>query len=190
MSNEPSPSERWQETVQAAKTQRGNDLLQLSEEKPVLVVFLRHFGCTFCREAVADIAKRRRSIEAEGVHIVFVHMGSFEEGLRFFEHYGLGDIDHVSDPKRELYQAFGLKRGNLNQMFGVKNWWRGFEAGVLNSHAAGKAVGDVWQMPGVFLVHKGEIIRAHRHEFAGDRPDYENIATCAGETCSVADSGE
>ncbi|MGP1310160.1 MAG: hypothetical protein ACTS27_08185, partial [Phycisphaerales bacterium] len=39
----------------------------------LLLVFLRHAGCTFCREALADVAKRRRRIENAKVRIVLVH---------------------------------------------------------------------------------------------------------------------
>ena len=39
-----------------ARTQQGSTLLELSKQAPVLLVFLRHTGCTFCREALADLA--------------------------------------------------------------------------------------------------------------------------------------
>ena len=37
----------------------GPSLEQLSHDRPQLVVFLRHFGCTFCRESLADLAEKR-----------------------------------------------------------------------------------------------------------------------------------
>ena len=39
--------------------QHGRTLQQLSDSQPVLVVFLRHSGCTFCREAVADLVREQ-----------------------------------------------------------------------------------------------------------------------------------
>ena len=36
------------------KSQFGVTLLEMSQEAPVMVIFLRHFGCTFCREAMAE----------------------------------------------------------------------------------------------------------------------------------------
>ncbi|MEO7962475.1 MAG: hypothetical protein ABIT38_01045, partial [Gemmatimonadaceae bacterium] len=58
-----------------AISNEGTSLLALSNDKPRLVVFLRHGGCTFCKEALADLRQQRRGIEAAGVEIVLVHMG-------------------------------------------------------------------------------------------------------------------
>jgi hypothetical protein len=40
----------------------------------------------------------------------------------------------------------------------------------------GRLAGDGFQMPGVFLIFKGEVIRSYRHHTAADRPDYINLA--------------
>jgi peroxiredoxin len=166
-----------------ARTQVGTSLLDLSKESPVLLVFLRHFGCTFCREALADLAAQRRAIEALGVRIALVHMSSEASADRFFTRYGLADIDRVSDPNQNLYRAFGLARGRLGQLFGPKAWIRGFQAGILRRHGVGLLQGDGFQMPGVFLVFHGEVISSYRHVSAADRPDY--LAMAQGETGSL-----
>lgn len=46
----------------------------LTEQRPLLLVFLRHLGCTFCRQALADLKKYREDISGKGVHIGLVHM--------------------------------------------------------------------------------------------------------------------
>ncbi len=55
-------------------TQQGYSLFELSQLQPTLVVFLRHVGCTFCREALSDISQQRAEIEAQGTQIAFVTM--------------------------------------------------------------------------------------------------------------------
>jgi hypothetical protein len=35
--------------------------------------------------------------------------------------------------------------------------------------------GDGLQMPGVFLLHRGKVLREFRHESAADRPDYVTL---------------
>ena len=45
------------------RTDKGASLGVLSLLSPVLVVFLRHPGCTFCREAVADLSRLRAEID-------------------------------------------------------------------------------------------------------------------------------
>jgi peroxiredoxin len=167
-----------QDIVQAldgARTQSGQTLAALSEASPVLLVFLRHAGCTFCREAIGDVARERGVIEAAGVRIVLVHMGDSEAIGKLTERYGLGGVDRICDPDRKLYRAFGLKRGRLRQLFGPKVLWRALPEGVLSRHGIGHLTADSSQMPGLFLIDESGIVRRFRHRTAADRPDYAGI---------------
>jgi peroxiredoxin len=164
--------------LQAMMTQDATSVYDLSIKNPVLLVFLRHFGCTFCREALSDIAEKRQEIEATGVNIVFVHMADDKLAERYFNRYNLTGIDHVSDPSCEYYAAFGLTRGNLNQLFGLKTWLRGFNAGVVNNNWAGPQLGDGFQMPGIFVIQDGQIRSSFIHKYVSDRPDYEALVKC------------
>ncbi len=159
-----------------ATTQEGQSVQQMSNEAPVLLVFLRHAGCTFCREALYDLSANRSAIEAQGTKLVLVHMGVDAESEPFFSRYGLEDLPRISDPRRSLYRAFGLTRGTLNALFGPKVWLRGFQVGILDGHGIGGLVGDGFQMPGVFLIYHGEVIRSYRHQSVTDRPDYLHFA--------------
>lgn len=159
------------------RTNQGVTLDEMSALSPVLLVFLRHAGCTFCREALADLAARRREIEDQGTRLTLVHMGTEEQGARFFAKYGLQDVPRVSDPERSLYRAFGLPRGSFGDLFGPKVWWRGFQAAILGRHGVGMLAGDGFQMPGVFLIFHGEVLRSYRHQSAADRPNYVALVT-------------
>jgi hypothetical protein len=156
-------------------SQRGASLLELSRNKPVLVVFLRHSGCTFCREAVSDIAEQRAQIESQGTEIVFVHMGQ-KEPVELLQKHGLTDVHSFRDPSCSLYDAFGLKLGSFRQLLGPTVWLRGTLA-ALAGHRYGGLDGNAFRMPGVFLLHDGEILRSYRHKSAADRPDYISLAT-------------
>jgi peroxiredoxin len=171
-------SSEFKNAIRAATDQNGLSLYDSSVESPVLVVFLRHSGCTFCREALADIRRDRRRIESGGVRIALVHMTSDREAETFFGEYGLDDLSRFSDPDRSLYHSFGLTRGRLSQLLGLKTWWRALIAGLVNGHGLGRLRGDGRQMPGVFLIHNGNVIRSFRHKAAADRPDYETMAAC------------
>jgi peroxiredoxin len=161
-------------------TNQGDDVRARSFKKPVLLVFLRHFGCTFCREALADIAKKRTVIEQGGVEIVFVHMADNETAERYFTRYRLEGVVHVSDPTCAFYAAFGLVKANMTQLFGLQFWIRGFQAGLLDGHGAGQVIGDGFQMPGVFVIRDGEIIERFVHKLPSDRPDYSRLLDCCG----------
>jgi peroxiredoxin len=168
------------------KTQGGATIEQLSRTSPVLLVFLRHAGCTFCREALADIGRQRREIESTGARVVLVHMSEEAAAAKFLERYGLGDVPRISDLHQSLYRAFGLGRGGFTKLFGPKVWWRGFEAGILKRHGVGGLQGDGFQMPGIFLIYHGEVLRSYRHQSVADRPQYTRFA--AGESPAMVES--
>ncbi|MBI2688104.1 MAG: redoxin domain-containing protein [Acidobacteria bacterium] len=148
----------------------------LSKDKPVLLVFLRHFGCTFCREALTDLRVQRSRIEGAGVQIALVHMSADAEAFAIFASHGLDDVARFSDPGRGLYQRFELKRGGWRQLFGLRVLLRGARAAIAEGHGLGVLRGDGFQMPGVFLVLNGKIVHAYRHETAASRPDYCKLA--------------
>ena len=159
-------------------TSRGISLYDLTQQKETLIVFLRHFGCTFCREALEDVARQRNQIESEGKTIVLVHMVDLDTAAKHLTKYGLADAHHISDPDKELYAAFELKRGRLGQLFGLPVWFEGFRAGILQGHLVGKETGDGFQMPGTFLVQGGKIKQGFRNEKASDRPNYCRVGEC------------
>ena len=60
------------------RTETGRTLLDLVDESPLLLIFLRHFGCSFCRQTLDDVSRIRAQIEARGIRPVFVHLGTPE----------------------------------------------------------------------------------------------------------------
>ena len=159
-------------------TNSGQNLHDLSQEKPILLIFLRHFGCIFCREALADIATRRTELESGGAQVVFVHMSENEVADRYFSRYELEGIPHISDQECKFYAGFGLTKGTFTQLFGLKVWMRGFTAGVLDGHGVGNQLGDGFQMPGVFVIKEGQVRESFIHKLASDRPDYHELVKC------------
>lgn len=169
------PAQPLLQALARARTQHDLTLLELSHDRELLVVFLRHAGCTFCREAVADLAAQRGQIEAAGTTPVLVHLGREQDAAAWLAGSGLEDLPRISDPSRELYASFELERGGFLQLFGPKVWWRGLRA-AMAGHGVGKLQGDGLQMPGAFLVRDGKIRLAYRHKSAADRPDYVALA--------------
>jgi peroxiredoxin len=164
-----------EESLSAFRTQSGQTLGELLAGQPVLLVFLRHFGCTFCREAVEDISKKRATIETEGTRLAFVHLGTEEKANSFFTSYGLEDAPRFADPDGQLYEAFGLVRAELRQYLNQESILRMLVA-WLHGHFVGLPAGDIQRMPGAFLVKDGEIRKAFRHKLVSDRPDYLALA--------------
>src|SRR6201996_9122605 len=88
----------------SVRTESGASLLELVEASPVLLVFLRHFGCAFCRQAISDIAELRGELERRGVRPVFVHLGPLELAKVYFEYYGIKDVERINDPGAKIYR--------------------------------------------------------------------------------------
>ncbi|MDX1962599.1 MAG: peroxiredoxin-like family protein [Pirellulales bacterium] len=172
----PVPATSLDAVLSQFPSQLGHTLAELSAARDVLVVFLRHSGCTFCREALADLHAQRERIEAAGIRLALVHMGREDQHTaRFFAAYQLDDVDRYSDPERQLYRAFELSRGNFWQLLGPAVWWRGAQA-FFRGHGIGWLNGDGMQLPGVFLLRAGRVIREFRHRTAADRPEYATLA--------------
>ena len=158
------------------ETNKGDNLKDLSDSKPVMLIFLRHFGCTFCREMLKDIKKHRRLIEENGKEIVLIHMSPNEVAEQYLKKYGLHDLHHISDKNRDLYRYFGLRRGFISEIVGVKQWVRFAHAGILKRNGIGLFKGDVFQLPGIFIYHQGKIKAKYIHRSASDRPNYVSMA--------------
>ena len=165
--------------LEAAVTQSRIRLMDLSAHAPVLLVFLRHAGCTFCRETLADLSKERGRIESSGTRIVIVHMGDPESMKSLLERHALVDLERIVDSGQDLYRVFGLRRGTLHQLFGLTVWRRAFLGGALMRHGIGRIQGDSAQMPGLFLIHQGSIVKRFRHCSVADRPDYASLGVPA-----------
>jgi peroxiredoxin len=169
-------SNRIEPALLAAYTSQSGQTLATLAERPLFLVFLRHFGCTFCREAVADLAEKRHTIEGKGVPLAFVHLGTEEKARWFFKPYDMLDVPRFSDPDGRLYQAFGLLRAELRQYLNSESILRMLSA-WLRGHFVGFPAGDIERMPGAFLIDRGEIQKAFRHKLVSDRPDYLSLAT-------------
>ena len=155
-------------------SQTGETLAALAE-RPLFLVFLRHFGCAFCREAVADLTEKRQAIEAQGARLAFVHLGTEEKAQWFFKPYGLLDAPRFSDPGAGLYEAFGLVRVPFRKFLNPQSIFRLLSA-TFRGHFTGFPDGDIERMPGAFLVDRGTIKKAFRHKLISDRPDYLALA--------------
>ena len=160
--------------------------LELPEDSPlrnlkddrVLVVLLRSFGCTFCREAMADVARVRPQLAAAGVRIAFVHGATPDEAEPFFAKYRLTDVVRVSDPTLAHYRAFGLGRTGAQALIDPVVWARGAVCAI--AHGFGAQPGELLrQLPGVFVVRRNAVLAEYRHQSPADRPDYVSLASRA-----------
>jgi peroxiredoxin len=158
-----------------ATTNTGRTLDELSRQSPVLLVLLRHSGCIFCREAIADLAAALPRIEAAGLRLVVGHQGSDDDIRPLLARHGIDRVERISDPEKRLYRGLDLPRGTFRQLFGPAVWAAGWRA-LLAGHGIGPLVGDGFQMHGAFVIQDGRVTAARRCGTAAERPDYAGLA--------------
>lgn len=160
------------------RTADGRTLAEVAAGGPTLLVLLRHLGCTYCREAVADLARVRKEIEADGTRLALVHTSSPEAMTAFLARYGLGDLPHAADPDGRVYRAVGLRRGGVAELLGPKAFARFPAVGIGQGHGVGWLSGDGMRLPGLVLLDGGRVVRAQRGETSADKLDFCGVAGC------------
>jgi hypothetical protein len=165
-------------TLREYHTETGRSLLELLDESPILLMFLRHFGCSFCRETLDDVSRIRGEIEAKGVRPVFVHLGTPERAKPYFDYFHMSDIERVSDPDATLYArpVFALGRANAFSHFLNPSVWKGWLRAI-PKFGIGMIQEDGEQLPGVFFLRDREIARTFRYKSIADKPNYLRLIT-------------
>jgi peroxiredoxin len=154
------------------QTNAGNTVAEISQNKKVLLIFLRHLACIFCREALKDIRKIRSKLNEMNVEVVFVHMAKNEIADEIFETYKIPDIQHISDINKDLYMSFGLAKGDFKQLFGFKSFLGMGRAGIKGNIPSTGLIGDPNQMPGVFIIEDKKVVNYFIYNSVGDYPNY------------------
>ena len=160
--------------LQQYRTEAGRTLLELVDESPVLLIFLRHFGCSFCRQTLDDVSRLRGEIEAKAIRPVFVHLGTPERAKPYFDYYHLSDVERLSDPQASLYAqpVFSLGRKSAFAHFLVPAVLKAWLRGGVRKYGIGMIKEDGDQMPGIFFLRQRAIVRAFRYKTIADEPDY------------------
>jgi AhpC/TSA family len=170
----PGPGGEMAAVLASVRTESGASLLALTEASPVLLVFLRHFGCSFCRKAISDVAELGPELKRRGVRPVFVHLGTPEIAKAHFDYYGLSEVERVHDPEAAVYRLPVFALGRKNPLGQALNpvVWVGWLKGTVFKHGIGKIQGNGHQMPGIFFLKGTRIVRRFVYKTIADEPDY------------------
>lgn len=97
-----------------------------------------------------------------------------EDGRHFFDH-SWPEARAVADPDCVFYEAFGIQRGGMKELFSPGVLVCGLRAGR-KGHRMGAPAGDTRMMPGLFLAAGDQILWRHEYKHAGDHPDFAALA--------------
>jgi hypothetical protein len=176
-SGQTSAETRESQLIQAlseSRAESGRTLLELLDESPILLVFLRHFGCSFCRRSLDQVAGIRGELDARGVRPVFVHLGTPERAKPYFDYYKLADVERVSNVDGSLYAhpCFALPRIHPLYQLLQPAVWKAWLQSAIRKYGIGMIHEDGHQMPGLFFLRDRAIVRAFRYRTTADQPDY------------------
>ncbi|HKN94056.1 MAG TPA: peroxiredoxin-like family protein [Thermoleophilaceae bacterium] len=155
-------------------------------ERPAVLVFLRHFGCVFCRQLAVDIHNHRHEFAEADVELAMIGFGPPEHAREFLQKQNV-DLRLLLDPDRKVYELAGAKVATLKEVIGPLQIWRGLVAtigsrirqgsiavnqGVIRTHAA--------QLGGALVIAPdGSVRYAYLSEQSGDNPRAQEVLAAA-----------
>jgi hypothetical protein len=147
-------------------------------DHPAVIVWLRHFGCVFCREQVLEIRGKRPEIEALGGGIVFVGNGTARAAAWFQKKFA-ADSTVLTDPGLVSYRAIGARSGLLSTL-GPKAWGAGIRAFRSGSRQS-MTKGHAYQQGGlVVMAPPNRVLYQHISQAAGDHAPVPDVLAALG----------
>jgi hypothetical protein len=148
---------------------------QLWRDRAAVVVFIRHFGCLFCRQQVAEIVPLADEVRSLGGELYVVGHGTLEQ-TRAFRDEQSTPFPLFTDPTRQAYELMGMRRG-LRTVLAPGVLWRSLQArraGFRQSRVAG----DPLQQGGVLVLAAGgrELYRFISREAGHHAPPADVLA--------------
>ena len=124
-----------------------------------LVAFLRHTGCPFAEHTVKRL--RDWSRKREQVDTFIVSHGQLSNTQDWLTSIGgLGNLQLVVDPRRELYGRWGVGFSDLRHFMGLRSLlgaMRLVPKGIRNRSASGTR----WQKAAMFAATSSELLWVH-----------------------------
>jgi hypothetical protein len=175
----PSPDAALDARVQAYPTPleggqlASTNLAALVGSEPLLLVhILRHLGCIFCKQQVAELRKLRAE-NPRFPTVIFVHQSTAAVGDAFFAEHFPG-APHIADPKLDLYRIFGILRMDVAQFFNPLMHLKGLSA-FFQGQRQTETLGDVNLLSGTFLFRQGRLVWLHRAKHPGEDPSWSRF---------------
>jgi peroxiredoxin len=146
---------------------------ELWRSHPAVIVWLRHYGCMFCREQALEMRTALPAIEKAGGRLVFIGNGGPRYAKGFQESFA-PDVTVLTDPDLRSYRAIGARNGILHTV-GPQAWRAGIRA--LRSGARQTSVkGHPFQQGAVMVLTPGDhVVYSHISRVAGDHPSVASV---------------
>ena len=153
---------------------RSNERVELEatwSDRPALVLFWRHFGCSCGRDRAARLRDEHDAYVAAGARIVLIGQGEPERTRVYAAANRIpDDVVLVCDPDERAYRAFGLLEGGpIEVLFDAPDGYLrcepalGQEMSDARRTAGRPNVDNPWLLPGEFVVATdGRLVSTYR----------------------------
>ena len=119
---------------------------------------------------MAQLRLKKHDFDQAGAQVALVGMGTPEETSAFELKFNI-PFPLISDPKQRLYRAYGLKQVSAIELLSPSIAFKGILA-MTKGHGIGVPIGDVRQLPGVFIINtEGRIVYSYFSSDPSDHPD-------------------
>ena len=140
-----------------------------------MVVFLRHYGCIFCREHVVQLRKYHEDFRAKDAALVAIGLGDRVYAREFSKETGI-EFPLLIDENLEAYQMAELRSANLLHFLRKDYLSRQRQALAAGPHPVKLLAKNPFQLGGSFVFGPGDVDRfAHYSETYGDNATLESL---------------
>ncbi|HEY5431537.1 MAG TPA: peroxiredoxin-like family protein [Solirubrobacteraceae bacterium] len=147
---------------------RAVTLGELWGERPAALVWLRHYGCMYCRAHAVALQRARPEFEQAGLTVTLIGMGTAQDAATFRRQLAL-DIAVLADGAGESYRAAGAKTGGVIDLVGPKVVLRAVPTLLKSRVGQGRTVGNPAQLGAAAVIAPGdEVLFAHAARDASD----------------------
>lgn len=133
----------------------------LWKDNPVVLIFIRHFGCISCRSHVDQVWNRREDFKKKGVELAFIGSGDPYLISTFKQDFKLESTPIYTDPSLATFEACGLRHIDTKNL-DVKSMnaislleKRGYELKLIKDDGSDTQLGGVVAIkpPGIVTYH-------------------------------------
>lgn len=145
---------------------------ELWERGPAVVVFLRHYGCIFCRKHAAQLRAHEDDFRAAGARLAAIGLADRAYARTFRAETGIG-FPLLVDEQREAYRVAGLGSASVLHLLYPKDIRARRQARAEGHRQVRLGLGsNPFQLGGSFVFGPGNVDRfAHVSTTFGDNAD-------------------
>ena len=153
--------------------------------KKVLLGFFRHAGCPFCNMRVHTLTKVHEELKQKGLEMIFFFESPEKIIQRSTFHQEVSPIPIISDPEKEIYNAYGIEESGWKSAVGhmtgfVQNFINAKRNGLpVHPMAAGESISTI---PAEFLLDENlNVKELHYSQKLTDRMSVNKIKAFASQ---------